>query len=100
MLNRPPTALLTALAALEADHILGSEKVPIYMSKAHEKFSNLRRLARHPGPETDVLFLADYVHPNGNNATCTDCDHIKTVNRDARDSQDPAIHYGIVASGN
>lgn len=47
----------------------------------------------------DRLFDANYEHTQltGN---CEHCDVSKLVNRPARDSTDPKIHYGVIASGN
>lgn len=99
-LNRPPTILLTALATLEAEHILGSEKVPKYISEMHAKHPNMKRAARHLGFEVDRLYQPDYNHVDMSNSTCQDCSITRLVVRDPRDTIDPAIHYGLIASSN
>jgi hypothetical protein len=51
----------------------------------------------HQGFEHDRLFLSAYSHGNGDG--CRDCDSRHEVARDKRDTPDPEIHYGIIASG-
>ncbi len=47
----------------------------------------------------DCLFQASYEHPLGA-LTCIDCDLEKLQPRGARLSDEPRIHYGVIASGN
>ncbi|KAM4066056.1 ankyrin repeats (3 copies) domain-containing protein [Hirsutella rhossiliensis] len=53
----------------------------------------------HCGPSQDRLFDGTYDHVSSMN-NCDDCDPLRLVNRPARDSTDPKIHYGVIASGN
>ncbi|KAI9933784.1 hypothetical protein MW887_004856 [Aspergillus wentii] len=53
----------------------------------------------HRGPESDCLFEAHYDHPESAR-TCDGCDHDRLVSRQPRVSNDPHIHYGLIASSN
>ncbi|CVL03350.1 uncharacterized protein FMAN_15242 [Fusarium mangiferae] len=52
----------------------------------------------HQGFENDRLFEASSSHVPG--PDCRGCDAAYGVQRDPRDTTDPDIHYGIIASGN
>ncbi|KAL4913624.1 nucleoside phosphorylase domain-containing protein [Aspergillus aurantiobrunneus] len=69
--NGPPSVLLTALAKLKSNQLLG---------RSH------------------ILFQASYRHNGG--ATFDDCCKDKEIKRPLREGEDTVIHYGIVASGN
>ena len=98
-LDKPPSMLLKAIALLESRHALhGSKDVPKHVIEAFEKFPNYK--AKYPGLEQDRLFEADYEHPNAQSLTCQRCDVTQVVDRDARETQDPVIHYGPIGSGN
>ncbi|OKO94546.1 hypothetical protein PENSUB_11813 [Penicillium subrubescens] len=47
----------------------------------------------------DRLFRSTYTH-SGSNDSCTDCNIDEVVTRPARQSKDPQVHYGTIASGN
>jgi nucleoside phosphorylase len=98
-LNKPPQALLTAVAKLQADHMVDDCRIPTYLSemvaKRPAKMSNFT----HRGQQQDRLFQAEYEHVGSGN-TCDDCDPGKLVARSARATDDPIVHYGLIASGN
>ncbi len=52
----------------------------------------------YQGRELDRLFRSEYSHAEGR--TCSGCDASQEVERDERDTTDPEIHYGLIASGN
>ncbi|OLN97663.1 putative ankyrin repeat protein [Colletotrichum chlorophyti] len=59
--------------------------------------SRLPNLSRPNCP--DLLFQASYEHPP-NRSTCDGCDREKLQLRKARFSDEPKVHYGVIASGN
>ncbi|KAK2041418.1 ankyrin [Colletotrichum somersetense] len=81
-LNQPPTVLLSALASIQASHKREDSKVTDFMQAMIEKYPKMgrRRGRKDPG----------FTYQGIEN----DLQH------DARDSTDPEIHYGIIASGN
>ncbi|KAB8071170.1 nucleoside phosphorylase domain-containing protein [Aspergillus leporis] len=84
-LNRPPAMLLTGVSRLKS-----------WLSSARfEAFGHISC----PGVQHDHLYQADYDRQE-EGASCENCDLEKLANRLPRDSNDPGIHYGLVASGN
>jgi nucleoside phosphorylase len=103
-LGRPPTVLLNALASIQADHERRDSKVPSYLQDMLEKNPKMGKKTKkspgyaHQGFKNDRLFQASCDHVPGSD--CQGCDAAGEVVRDARESAEPEIHYGIIASGN
>lgn len=98
MLSRPPQILLTASSKLRANHLLEGSRVPQFLENLNEKYSRKPLNYRRP-EEEDRLFEAAYDHVLST-GTCQLCDTSKIVSRLERDDDSPAIHYGLIASGN
>ncbi|KAG9519892.1 Pfs, NACHT and ankyrin domain protein, partial [Aureobasidium melanogenum] len=104
MLNRPPLLLLNALSSLQARHIKFASKVPLYVNKMLEQYPRMQKSRpkmpgyMYQGVDNDKLFDSTYIHMGG--PRCTACEPAREISRDTRDSTDPEIHYGIIASGN
>ncbi len=103
-LNMPPQALLTALVNLQAQHERKPSKVPEFLK---EMLRNNPKMAKskpgkpsyvHQGGENDRLFEPKYEHVDGLN--CNKCDSHQEILCGKRDSIEPEIYYGIIASGN
>ncbi|KAN0087024.1 hypothetical protein V8E54_000712 [Elaphomyces granulatus] len=97
MMNQPPKVLLNAIARLHADEILGNNRSIV------EVISNMQTKSRspfsRPADEHDRLFNPAYDHlPNED--TCINCDKGQLIHRHPRTSDEPEIHYGLIASGN
>jgi nucleoside phosphorylase len=97
-LNRPPNILLTALAALQAKHLIEGHELSNHLSQMVTRYPNMGAQFAHPGTQHDWLYEAEYDHPEGN-ITCSQCDRGRLVDREPRPSAVPAIHYGLIASG-
>lgn len=102
-LNSPPQSLLNALAAFQAEHEFGSKIPEILeaMLTAHPQLAKatLKKPSyTYQGREKDRLFKSSFVHVQGKN--CDKCDPEQEVEREERESLDPEIHYGLIASGN
>jgi hypothetical protein len=104
MLNKPPQVLLNALAALQAEHEIAPSKIPDFLQAMWVKAPLMKKPRKkepgyvHQGLENDRLFSHAYAHVDGR--ACDRCDSSEEIQRDIRDSLDPDIHYGIIASGN
>ena len=86
-LNSPPEVLLHALGNLQAQHILEPPRVLEYLEEMMTRYPRLAKQGYvHQGFENDHLFKT--TDPN------------EEVQRENRDSTEPEIHYGIIASGN
>ncbi|PCD20333.1 hypothetical protein AU210_016200 [Fusarium oxysporum f. sp. radicis-cucumerinum] len=100
-LDKPPSVLLHALASLQAEHEIAPSKVPDLLQAILEANPGMTRPKRdftYQGAENDRLFDSKHDHVGGSN--CDKCDSTWEVKRDRRESSDPEIHYGIIASGN
>lgn len=103
-LGRPATVLLNALARIQAVHERKDSMVPYFLQEMLEKNPKMSRKSKHnpgyahQGFDNDRLFEAACDHVPG--PDCRGCDMANEVQRDPRDTTDPDIHYGIIASGN
>lgn len=103
-LGPPPTVLLKALGGIQAYHERKNSKVPIFLQEMLEKNPKIGKRSKqnpgyiHQGFENDRLFKPLCDHIPG--PDCRGCDKADEVQRDTRDTTDPDIHYGTIASGN
>ncbi|KAL5334981.1 purine and uridine phosphorylase [Aspergillus crustosus] len=99
VLNKPPTILLSAMSALESDHMTGDTHIPEYLSQLMDCYSTRSKFSP-PEVHDDIVFEAGYEHVTSPNGSCFQCSKDHIVYRDPRPSSDPHIHYGLIASGN
>lgn len=99
-LNKPPGILLKAMKRAKADHRFGKSKMLDFLREVMNEMSALPELEgfEFPGRQQDLLFNADYAHVEGED--CQNCDIQRIENRAHRTSENPVIHYGLIASGN
>ncbi|KAJ5174514.1 uncharacterized protein N7482_000391 [Penicillium canariense] len=109
-LNSPPIFLKTALSTLKAKHEMEGSAVPKYLEEMEAKWPMLAPKYTRREKLEDMLFAADYRHPetsdgaksSGTDAddglrSCAGCDRTKLLQRKHRDMR---VHYGLIASGN
>jgi nucleoside phosphorylase len=71
-----------------------------------ERWPRLRKKGfARPSPETDRLFASSIVHPHDGGDDCSDTclgqqSSVMVRNLREDDDDDPAVHYGLIASGN
>lgn len=99
MLNKPPPALLGAIAGLQSKHLRLRSNISAYVEEMLQKHPAMRERFTHPGPDNDQLFSPNYDHVD-DAPTCQSCDTSRQVKRPARATDDPKIHYGLIASAN
>ena len=92
-LNAPPSVLLTAVSRLRSNRLAGKSDIPMYLSLPADRLETYRRSAG-----SDILFKASYGHVGGPN--CDQCNKDMIMWRTPRDSEEPVIHCGLIASGN
>ncbi|KAJ4855375.1 ankyrin repeats (3 copies) domain-containing protein [Trichoderma breve] len=99
-LNKPPKVLSKAIELLQSEHDFGEGHMSHYIHQMALKAAKLRGLRqyRFPGRDKDQLFSPAYRHVS--EADCLVCDPAQLVERLPRDSDDPIVHYGLIASGN
>ncbi|KAL2817926.1 ankyrin repeat-containing domain protein [Aspergillus cavernicola] len=98
-LPAPPFSLLTALSKLESDLELGESTIPEHLATALQRGPTVAKRFGHPGIVNDVLYEQDYVHPTSA-ATCANCDVSRQIPRQERESTEPVIFCGNIASSN
>ncbi|KAG8412094.1 hypothetical protein J3459_015976 [Metarhizium acridum] len=103
-LNLPPSSLRAVVAALQTEYKERGHEVDRTIKAILRVRPQLRYGFRKPDLTTDRLYKSEVTHP-ANNEGC--CDEVcgtqleKLVERKRRSSRqdNPAIHYGVVASG-
>ena len=91
--NKPSNLLLTATGRVETNAILGKSQIPRHIADIVQKDRSFAR----PDPSQDILFQPDYDHVK-DGGDCDHCDLGKIVVRQPRDTQNPKVHYGLIAS--
>ncbi|KAL4813902.1 hypothetical protein BDW67DRAFT_192655 [Aspergillus spinulosporus] len=86
----------TAIAQMESNYMLGQVSLRNIMASGLHTEDVRTQLAR---PPTDQLFQSAYNHV-GNRSDCLACDPSKLVDRPERATEEPQVHYGLIASGN
>ncbi|KAG9516069.1 Pfs, NACHT and ankyrin domain protein, partial [Aureobasidium melanogenum] len=105
ILNMPPEALLKALAKLQAKHERLTSEVPQILENMLRENPQMAKSKpgkpsyAYQGREHDRLFKAAFEHVGGSR-TCKDCLSSQEIVREDRESDEPEIHYGTIASGN
>ncbi|EGU84384.1 hypothetical protein FOXB_05103 [Fusarium oxysporum f. sp. conglutinans Fo5176] len=100
-LDKPPAVLLKALANLQAEHEIRPSKIPQLVEDMLIANPGMKRPGSnftYQGSENDRLFPSDYDHVGGK--TCAKCDISRRIDREERETTEPMIHYGVIASGN
>ncbi|KAI1745211.1 hypothetical protein F4680DRAFT_404664 [Xylaria scruposa] len=97
--GRPPTSLMTAVNKLRADYETDLSNMPRFLSEMLERHPTMVKYT-HPGQQLDQLFESSYEHAD-DEKSCEFCDTTRLVKDwPLRESCDPRVHYGYVASGN
>jgi nucleoside phosphorylase len=99
VLNKPPQVLLTAVARLQADHMVEPSRISNLLSEMVATYPQMRAEFIYRCQEQDRLFDSTYDHEESQ-STCDNCDTRRLVTRPARVGHCPLIHYGLIASGN
>uniref|UniRef100_L2FBA5 Nacht and ankyrin domain protein n=1 Tax=Colletotrichum fructicola (strain Nara gc5) TaxID=1213859 RepID=L2FBA5_COLFN len=103
-LASPPRVLLNALANIQSVHERKDSEIPRFLEDMLEAYPKMAKKTKtnpgytHQGFENDRLFQSSYGHVTGQD--CRSCGTAEEVQREERESTDPEIHYGIIASGN
>ncbi|KAF3250585.1 hypothetical protein TWF128_007440 [Orbilia oligospora] len=103
----PPVFLRTAVNGLGARYELQGHQIEEAIGNVLQKNRKLNRKYKRPQASSDRLYRSDVIHPSSED----DEEHcIKSCGNDAsklvvrperdEDEDDPAIHYGLIASAN
>ncbi|KAF4152330.1 hypothetical protein CNMCM6069_002267 [Aspergillus lentulus] len=96
-LNKPPQYLLTAVSQVRSDYMARGSPIKKSISEMLQKQQMVHR--QFSRPNQDWLFKIGYDHES-KNADCSLCDQSQLVVRTPRETDEPLIHYGLIASGN
>lgn len=104
-LNQPPMVLRTAVNGLKAQYEIDGHQLEASIETIFENKPRLRKKYQRPHPNSDRLYRSRVTHPGNDGSSCaTICgnDESFLVLRPERttDEDNPAIHYGLIASAN
>ncbi len=102
-LNQSPPIVRSAVTELKARYQLRGHCFVETVDGILERNPRVRRTFKRPGPAQDRLFQTDMVHSTDAGKSCVgfcDVDPSNLITRLPRteDEDDPAIHYGLIAS--
>lgn len=93
----PPHTVLTAVSKLQADHQRASSRIPSILLDMLNRNEQMTSYARPILP--DRLFRHTYKHTQEIDS-CERCSLSEVLERPHRETTNPRIHYGKIASGN
>ncbi|KAI9035569.1 uncharacterized protein KD926_003229 [Aspergillus affinis] len=101
-LNQSPLILRTAVAGLQAQYEEEGHQLKDYIKNVLEGNKRLRGKYAQPPTESDRLYKSQYTHQDYQSNCAELCDNTNLIFRTQRaeDEDNPAIHYGLIASGN
>jgi nucleoside phosphorylase len=104
-LNQPPTVLRTAVSGLRTKYESDGHQLSETINRILADKPRLRRKYSRPGLSSDKLYQSAVIHPHGDEGECAEVcsnDPVGLVLRPGRTEEEdnPAIHYGLVASAN
>ncbi|OOF94182.1 hypothetical protein ASPCADRAFT_516466 [Aspergillus carbonarius ITEM 5010] len=97
-LNKPPPVLLKAVSQIESDYMIGKRLVGEILTEILHNRAGKELREQFSRPKDDWLFRPTYNHEESE-STCSACDPTQLVNRPQRRTDDPYLHYGLIASG-
>lgn len=105
VLDQPPILLRAAVNGLKAQYESDEHELEETISAILERKQRLRKKYGRPDQAADRLFKATAIHSSESNEDCANtcaCDQSSLVPRPQRDEDEdnPAIHYGLIASAN
>lgn len=102
-LNQPLTVLRTAVTVISGQYESDGHGLEGDIHNILQKKKRLQKAYSRPAPSSDTLYQSKVVHPKDCDSCSAACgtDQSKIVPRSERteDEDNPAIHYGIIASG-
>ncbi|KAB8228901.1 uncharacterized protein BDW43DRAFT_315402 [Aspergillus alliaceus] len=95
-LNKPPQVLLAAVSQIRSDNMIKKLSIGVIISDVLQIYENCQQFSH---PDQDWLFNSTYDHQS-RRPSCSTCDQTQLVHRAPRETNEPHIHYGLIASGN
>ncbi|KAH7080197.1 hypothetical protein BKA63DRAFT_541158 [Paraphoma chrysanthemicola] len=103
-LNQAPMTLRTAVSGLKAQYESDGHLLESTINAVLDKKPRLRKKYQRPNLDSDKLYVSHFKHLEDGSSCEIGCgsDSSSLISRDERteDEDDPAIHYGLIASAN
>ena len=104
-LNLPPTVLRSAVNGIKAQYKRKGHGIEEAINKILDDNPRLRQEYKRPSLESDRLYRSGVVHPPNDDSTCAevcgnDPSHLVSRSERTQEEDNPAIHYGLIASAN
>jgi len=104
-LNQPPTLLRAAVGYVRTEYEVEGHQLENAINSILERNPRLRKKYKQPDKSSDRLYQSGYIHPQDDESGCLAAcskDPLHQVLRAERTNEDdnPAIHYGLIASAN
>lgn len=103
-LNQPPTVLRTAVNGLKSRYRIHGHQIQNQIDSVLAARPTLHDEYSRPALGTDRLYRSNIVHPAHDESSCArvcndDPSNLIIRRERGEDEDDPAIHYGLIASG-
>jgi nucleoside phosphorylase len=104
-LNQPPSLLRAAISDLEAQYELKGHQLEEAIDSILMKWPKLRKKYKRPDLRSDRLYQSHIIHPFNDGGSCAavcgdDLSNLILRPDRSDDEDNPAIHYGLIASAN
>ncbi len=104
-LNQPPTVFRTAVSRLQSQYERKGHQLEKVITSILRGNPRLRKKYKRPDPSTDRLYQPGVTHPPDSEASCAafcgdDPSNLILRPERTEDEDNPAIHYGLIASAN
>ncbi|PSK36098.1 hypothetical protein B9Z65_5913 [Elsinoe australis] len=97
-LNQPSEFARNLLQSMKVEHDRSGDQITQHIIDAVDRHPRLKlSYCKPPDAHSDRLFRADYLHRS--NLNCRSCDSTKVIKRAPRQSSQPKVFYGNIASG-
>ncbi|KAH6959663.1 hypothetical protein BKA56DRAFT_457271, partial [Ilyonectria sp. MPI-CAGE-AT-0026] len=105
VLNQPPTVLRAAVNGLKAQYERKGHGLEEKINDIAQKNQRLQKKYSRPDPSSDRLYQSGFVHSVDDDSSCaaacgTELSKLILRSERTQDEDNPAIHYGVIASGN
>ena len=102
-LDQPPVVLRAAVNGLKAQYESEGHQLEEAINGILDKNRRLRKKYQRPNPSSDRLYRSTFPHPPNDETSCAAVcgdDHLIPRPERTEDEDNPAIHYGLIASAN
>jgi nucleoside phosphorylase len=96
LLNKPPQVLLSAVSAMEKKHMMGESKISEYLADMLRKYPRMREKFSYQSTQHDTSNITHNRYLSDDSIS----ESRPAIRLKYRSSDDPMVHYGLIASGN